>query len=84
MRLPNILKDLFSLAIVFVAIGLIFDLLDSVFSKDDGVIKKDSANILSNSIDKKKILEAANESIENEGEIQKVRLSNNRIVEISA
>jgi hypothetical protein len=84
MKPSNIFKDLFSLTIIFIAAGLVFDLLDSAFSKDDGVINKDSASILSNSNDKKIILEAANDSIENNGQIQQVKLSNNKIVEISA
>ncbi|WP_405294739.1 hypothetical protein [Algibacter sp. Ld11] len=84
MKSSNFIKDLFSLTVVIVAIGLVFDLLDSVFSKDDGVINRDSASILSNSTDKKKILDAANNSIENKGEVQKVILSNNKTVEISA
>jgi hypothetical protein len=84
MKQSNFMKDLFSFTVAIVAVGLIIDLLDSVFSKDDGVINKDSAIILSNSDDRRKILEAANNSIDNKGEIQKVTLSNNNIVEISA
>ena len=78
------LKDLFSLTIITFAVGMVFKLLESVFSKDDGVLNKESTVILSNSVDKKKILEAASESRDNEGKVQKVILSNDKVVEISA
>ncbi|WP_147677127.1 hypothetical protein [Algibacter pacificus] len=84
MKDSNFLKDLFSLSVVIVASKLVYDLLENTFSKDDGIINKGSAEILSNSDDKNNILDAAQTSRDNNGEIQNVILSNNKTVRISS
>lgn len=84
MKSSNFFQELFSFTVAMVAVGLVAKLLENVFSKDDGVLNKESISILSNSTDKEMILNAASTSRDNEGEIQKVTLSNKRVVEISA
>lgn len=84
MKESSFIRDLFSWTIFIVAVSLVFDLLESVFSKDDGIINKNSADILSNRTDKNEILKAVSKSRANGGKAQKVILSNQQTVEISA
>lgn len=77
------IRDIFTITALVFALGLVLKLLESVFSKDDGILYNDTKDILSNNDDKQKILAAITNSRSNKGEVQNVKLSSDKTIEVS-